>query len=616
MTPANDKWYDRLWGVAKSHFPLLEGLVTVFPKLVRFRLLLLVITVVLLAGVSQWDSISRLGFVAGMLDNFKMKSLPEASPRQFSVAVAHIEADQNNDVEKLVTESLKGIRGIDLLRFDRTSGILAADRPLDAEKEAHAQARTWLRSGGADLVIWGYLLPTKERTVRLFITPRLTEETFEARMPAEQSLDFPVKAGQALAGAVEAQVLAHLAQFDPGRDVARDLTVSVVKLSGLIEHWPPGREKAAMQVALGSAYRDLSVQLGDMHYLKQAVGEYRNALPEYRKEEDLIDRTMVRNFLGGALRLLGDGDIRYVHEAVQVYRDSLREIRRKDTPAMWASVQSNLGIALHVIGSAEQNADVLRLAVAAHGRALAEVTQDEDGLNWGLMQASLGNSLISLGHTTGEHARYGESLAAYENALLELTRDRYPLYWAMIKSNEGSAQMSMASALKNEKGLVNAGQTFSDALQEYTREKVPVRFGAVKHNLALVAYARYQLMGDPQRLEEAVRLLKVALETRTADRARIGWAESQYTLGMVLIDLAVHTLDDETLHDAGTAFRNAATVFDEKNYPQRANDLAHRLSRLPKLREVVRSANSCLQVGQGRDDAPACERLLGKGTVY
>jgi tetratricopeptide (TPR) repeat protein len=612
MNQNNNSRSERFWEVMRKHTPWLEELITVFPSLQRFRVLLIFLAIIVGGGCWQWERISKIGPVAEALSYVTAKRLPEASPRRFSVAVAHIEADSNNDIENLVLESLKGIQGVELLRFDRKSDILIADRPLEAEITGHIQARSWLKSGNADLAIWGYVLPTKEKNVRIFITPRLTDEKFEAKMPADQSLDFPVKAGQALAGAVQAQVLAYLGQFDPSRDIAKDLKASMDKLSDLIEHWPDGREKVAMLVALANTHHHFSEQVGDMNYLRLAIKEYRSALQTYSNKDDVISRTMVRNFLGGALRGLGDQDIRYTRDAVSVYQDALREISREDTPEMWASVQSNLGIALHVLGVSERKIDLLRQAVEAQRSALTEVTQDMDGINWALMEVSLGNSLTSLGQLTQEQASFRDAITAYQNALLELPRRSHPLYWAMIKCNQGVAQMHLATELKDEKRLIEADNAFAEALQEYGRETAPIQFGMVKHNQAIIEQSRFKLTGDIASLKTSVRLFDEALQTRTVERSRVGWAETQYMLGYALVDLALYEFDETILNRADGALRSAMEVFDRKSYPQRAEELENRIRTLPKLKEFIHIARSCLEAGQKAAETPTCQRFLKK----
>jgi hypothetical protein len=137
----------------------------------------------------------------------------------------------------------------------------------------------------------------------------------------------------------------------------------------------------------------------------------------------------------------------------------------------------------------------------------------------------------------------------------------------------------------------------------------------VKHNQAIIAYRRFKLTGELSQLKTAINLYKVALQSRTEERSRVGWAETQYMLGYALVDLGVYTFDEAQVNDAVNAFHNAATVFDASNYPNRAAELADRIGRLPKLREVVRKASSCLKNSRGSAAPASCQYLLSKQPV-
>lgn len=96
--------------------------------------------------------------------------IPKADPRRFAIALAHLTHDNNQEVERLILESIRDLRGVQILRFDRT---LSAEGPIPEEslRHAHDAARVLLAESSADVLLWGTVLSHDGRTApRLFWT--------------------------------------------------------------------------------------------------------------------------------------------------------------------------------------------------------------------------------------------------------------------------------------------------------------------------------------------------------------------------------------------------------------------------------------------------------------
>ena len=88
----------------------------------------------------NWDKISHLPGVNRIISWISEKPLPQADPNTFSVLVAHLENDKEKEIENLMIESLKELKGIQLLRLDRNIRV-SGTNPEQAEQEGHKQAR-------------------------------------------------------------------------------------------------------------------------------------------------------------------------------------------------------------------------------------------------------------------------------------------------------------------------------------------------------------------------------------------------------------------------------------------------------------------------------------------
>ena len=67
----------------------------------------------------QWDKVRQLPGIKNVVALVSRESLPKADPNRFAVIVAHIEGDQGQEVEKLITETLNEFEGIQPLHLNR-----------------------------------------------------------------------------------------------------------------------------------------------------------------------------------------------------------------------------------------------------------------------------------------------------------------------------------------------------------------------------------------------------------------------------------------------------------------------------------------------------------------
>ena len=80
--------------------------------------------------------------------------LPIPDPKRFSIALVHLENDNDREFEKFLVDALGGFEGIEILRFNRPI-IHKGVEPEDREKTGYDRAHKYLAETGADVLIWG-----------------------------------------------------------------------------------------------------------------------------------------------------------------------------------------------------------------------------------------------------------------------------------------------------------------------------------------------------------------------------------------------------------------------------------------------------------------------------
>lgn len=205
--------------------------------------------------------------------------LPQA--KQFAIAIARLEEDTNDDLRDLLMEGLRGLPGVQVLRFDRATGLRVASDPREEEFRIQRQAQGWLQESQADLLLWGQVLPAtagKERMVRLFFTGRDTDHQETLGLEAGQAIELPVAARAPLEAMVRTQVLARLGGFSDSQPVARALRTEIGRLAAMVRDWPVGQSRAFLHLALADAWQTVGNQMGEDASLKKAIKAYQEAL--------------------------------------------------------------------------------------------------------------------------------------------------------------------------------------------------------------------------------------------------------------------------------------------------------------------------------------------------
>jgi len=348
----------------------------------------------------NWEELQKLAGIQFFVNRLKQQPIPRADPTQFSILVARLEHDSDDEQRRVVMQSLSEFSGIQVLALDRQITPEAADA-AEGERLSHDLARSYLVAARAQVVLWGTVLKHGERSLpKLYWTTapttRLSKDT--DRYPANQhDLRLPELFWQDLTAVLGTVALTQASEFDAQRGsfVADRLQPFIDKLSTLLSAsavatpWPP-ETRARIQYILADALTMYGEQAGNNAALQAAVKTYKEALCGYTRERLPLD---------------------------------------------WATIQNNLGIALWRLGERETGTARLDEAVAAYHAALLERTRERMPLDWAMTQNNLGSALQTLGERESGTARLDEAVSAYRAALLEYTRVRMPLNWATTQNN-------------------------------------------------------------------------------------------------------------------------------------------------------------------------------------
>ena len=530
----------------------------------------LIVLAVVMFGLGilwKWPDIRKRPFVAKIIDRSKPAPLPPIDPARFTVAIAHVENDPQQEHENLIFQGLnEGFAGEDknavqILRFDRTIEI---GDPYDLEPvvaAGHETARSYLTESGAEVLIWGTVIESGEESApKLYWTT--AREGDRPRNPgryATEDLALPEVFWTDLV-----EILTRDAEFQSleGHFVADRVGPFVEKVRRLLagggQGWT-GDTRARVQLVLAASLSTLGQQAGINEPLGEAIECYRMVLSHYTREKVPLDWAATQNNLGHALSSLGErasGTVR-LEEAVAAYRAALEERTRERVPLDWAATQNNLGHALSSLGERASGTVRLEEAVAAYRAALEERTRERVPLDWAATQNNLGHALSSLGERASGTVRLEEAVAAYRAALEERTRERVPLDWAATQNNLGHALSSLGERASGTVRLEEAVAAYRAALEERTRERVPLDWAATQNNLGHALSSLGERASGTVRLEEAVAAYRAALEERTRERVPLHWAATQNNLGHALSSLGERESGTERLEAAVGAYRAA-----------------------------------------------------------
>lgn len=446
------------------------------------------------AGGWAWDKLKNQPIVWAVVNSFK-QPIPRADPSRFSILVARLEHDSDDEHHRLVMQSLNEFKGIQVRDLGQQIAPESADAGV-VERLGHDQARRHLVEFQAQVVLWGMVLKQGELSrPKLYWTAapttRLSKDS--DRYPANHhDLRLPELFRQDLTTVLGTVALTQASEFDAqrGRFLA-DLKPFIDKLRTLLSAsavstpWPQ-ETRTRFRVILADALLIYGGQSDVNAPLQDAADIYKDVLREYTPEHEQLDWSAIQNNLGNALRTLGEREsgTASLEEAVAAYRNALLGWTQEFAPEKWAGTQNNLGNALWRLGEREGGTARLEEAVTAYRAALLERTKKRVLRDLAMTQNNLCNALSTLGERESDTVRLEEAVAACRDALLILTRNE-SLEWAAAQNNLGAALQTLDERENSTARLEEAVAAYRNALLEWTRERAPLHWAGTQNNLGV-----------------------------------------------------------------------------------------------------------------------------------
>jgi tetratricopeptide (TPR) repeat protein len=390
-------------------------------------------------------------------------------------------------------------RGIQVLRASaaiHTDGSGDAD---DAISRGHAEARGWLVTMRASVMLWGKVLRVGNARVPVLYMTALREQgggVGAGYRLSERDVRLPAELWGDLSDVVKLAVMAQYSEAveDPrAADKILPFIERVEALVGsgkLLEGWKP-ESRARVRRALGVAQAVYGWQKGDRAMLGRALATGEAALKDSSRETAPLDWAAAQVQVASLLIAMSrhEPGVERLVEAVKRNRVALEELHRDLVPLDWAGTQDSLGVALLSLGDRADGTARSEEAVVAFRQALLERTRERVPLDWATTQSNLGAALALLGGRENETARLEEAVVAFRQALLERTRERVPLGWAATQSDLGNALALLGKRESGTARLEEALVAFRQALVERTRERVPLDWATTQQNLGLTLAA-------------------------------------------------------------------------------------------------------------------------------
>jgi tetratricopeptide (TPR) repeat protein len=320
--------------------------------------------------ISEWPGVHTV------VERVTQDSIPHATRGTFSVAVAHLDNDRDQEHERLIFAALGQFPGIEVLRFDRVI-TARGDKLKQGSQAGHEQARELIKQAGADAMLWGEVLRKGNTSLALLHWTTAQEsagiKAAERYKPKEDNLDLPDLFWDHLIQVLGLVVASGSSEYEAqrGHYVVDKLKPFVEQVGTLLSEsdsrWSQSA-RADVVFLYANALTTLGEQSGSNSALTQAVTAYQEAIKERTRDKIPLDWAATQNNLGNALQRLGEreSDTQHLTQAVTAYQEALKERTRDKVPLDWAMTQNNLGTALTSLGERESDTQRLRQAVTAY----------------------------------------------------------------------------------------------------------------------------------------------------------------------------------------------------------------------------------------------------------
>lgn len=517
--------------------------------------------------------------------------------QKLSVILLPLINDPENMQSGLVQSTLEAFEGSNgpLMQVQTVDCALVGDAGglLNLASVAGENSVEIARRTGADVLIWGEVLPDDQR---LELRANYPTDSGRANFATDElALTTNFGADQATVFAAKIWSVSSVVDRLDADSVSSGMAATLETLLPISENPKPDlslQQLGNLYHALGDAEYVLGLQTDDSIRLESAIDHYRSAAEMFERYRFPDDWTRNQNDLGVALTTLGKKDNRSqeIGLAVAALQDGIVETPRSRAPLVWAQLQAHLAEALNALGTRDANNQMLADAVSAYRLALTVQDRENYPVQWATSQHNLGAALQALGQRGGDAAILEESVAAYRAALEVRTAENLPNDHAITQINLGSTLMSIGARAQDTEMVNEAVVAYRAAIEQLDKENSVIEWATAQHSLGNALALIAEQEDNSENLDAALMAFSLALESFDRETDPTRWAVTQNNIGNVLHTMADRRKDPEAVIAAIAAYEAAVSVLSE-TAPAYAERVVESLSRAQVLQQTIAQTN-------------------------
>lgn len=390
-----------------------------------------------------------------------------------SVLVCNFDGPAGGDISQRLINDLSTNSGVLVQHYNKKLKANGRGTLVERIVAAAAAGRKWLTDTGADILVWGEVLP-EDRGIRIrFLCATADADTQPGSIGLGDTLDLAVDYDSEMAGVIHAVLLAAIGPRKSGpqrEELAELLSSPVNRLNSYIDTPPVTMEPAALASVM----------------------------------------TAIGNILASMWRLKEDPV--HIDRAIMAYKLALAQNYDKDNPLNWALTQNHLAAALQAQSRRDKDSAPLRAAADSYRAVAAALGAHLHVNDWALAQVHLGDVLVKLSNFGDPVQHLQKATEAYQLALKAFTRETMPGPWSELMNQLGVALMLMGENVAGDRVLEQSAACFRKSLEVRRREIAPFLWAQTANNLGAVTFSIYRRNEKAAALHEAAACFKGASE--------------------------------------------------------------------------------------------------------
>lgn len=607
-------------GVKKSIFALPSQVL----KTVRGKLVEIVITIALTAGIAYWLSdaqVIRSEPIACWLSDKSNEWFGAAKPMApgsgFRVLIAQLDGDEDGSLTRNVALSLLDVKGLEVRELCGSLGVPKGVPMAEGWRDAEVKAREWLKSWHADVIIWGTPGPTNTNTVRLHVTTptgsgrrKLYEmrpedgyllstafgEDFVAQVQSSalsglevDANGLPEKYSEQLFERLPRLRALALARAGSARTSVSAANIYFAALQRVwLEDARRGRKRVTLEDALpvvnglaagfnpNTETKDWAdAMLFEGFVVVQVYATTDNA-DELAAAAALFDRVakapnvrptdVLNALLGSATAWDSVARIKLSPDDMRRALSQLDEMRRLGsghTSEAFAST-ANSTFARVVQWLVRETGDTSRLeeAVAAAAATLKAANRADDDANgvWTNSTLQLADLQVFLAIKTGDEALHRRAIAAFDSVLTPQTLKSWNAYYVVGLDQRLDALEALAIATGKDADYARAVADAAEARSIIPRKESPRRYLALSERHGRLAADRGAAANDARLVKAAIADLTATLDSASQETDLIEWCGLKAAQAQAMWSLALIEKSDAGYDAAIQTMREAETA--------------------------------------------------------